>query len=392
MSKNIKKLIKENLNQLLETKGFEEMEVAFGLKEKSDNLSDAEKKQFEEMKSVQDKETGVINLGDSTVQPALNKVHKEDAKDADDYYKAVAKKMLGFQETSESEETQIGEAFEAPKVNRKDDQLEDEEVYDVEALGPGMLALKYDNEGTPVHKRFEERMEDMNGDDLTYQKLKGNSEKYKKHKYEKPDEYQKPPKVRVTNEDIYKYSDVIKENIFKVKGEIKSKEQVINLTNKLPERVKVNETEFAVTDGENFYKLIWEGDTNGEAVIIREKNVHLVNESIDKMKSLWDYKPSNTTSTKKTIKENTDESFYKMMNKVRGLVKENEGEHSQEEMNDVWDKLNRLDDDDVFDLMEKTFNEESMSVGQFVESLPTHFGYDTPYLISVLKQIQEEGI
>lgn len=392
MSKNIKKLIKENLNQLLETKGFEEMEVAFGLKEKSDNLSDAEKKQFEEMKSVQDKETGVINLGDSTVQPALNKVHKEDAKDADDYYKSVAKKMLGFQETSESEETQIGEAFEAPKVNRKDDQLEDEEVYDVEALGPGMLALKYDNEGTPVHKRFEERMEDMNGDDLTYQKLKGNSEKYKKHKYEKPDEYQKPPKVRVTNEDIYKYSDVIKENIFKVKGEIKSKEQVINLTNKLPERVKVNETEFAVTDGENFYKLIWEGDTNGEAVIIREKNVHLVNESIDKMKSLWDYKPSNTTSTKKTIKENTDESFYKMMNKVRGLVKENEGEHSQEEMNDVWDKLNRLDDDDVFDLMEKTFNEESMSVGQFVESLPTHFGYDTPYLISVLKQIQEEGI
>jgi hypothetical protein len=227
MSKNIKKLIKENLNQLLETKGFEEMEVAFGLKEKSDNLSDAEKKQFEEMKSVQDKETGVINLGDSTVQPALNKVHKEDAKDADDYYKAVAKKMLGFQETSESEQSQIGEAFEAPKVNRKDDQLEDEEVYDVEALGPGMLALKYDNEGTPVHKRFEERMEDMNGDDLTYQKLKGNSEKYKKHKYEKPDEYQKPPKVRVTNEDIYKYSDVIKENIFKVKGEIKSKEQVI---------------------------------------------------------------------------------------------------------------------------------------------------------------------
>ena len=317
MSKNIKKLIKENLNQLLETKGFEEMEVAFGLKEKSDNLSDAEKKQFEEMKSVQDKETGVINLGDSTVQPALNKVHKEDAKDADDYYKEVAKKLVGFQETSEAEPSKIDEAFEAPKVNRKDDQLEDEEVYDVEALGPGMLALKYDNEGTPVHKRFEERMEDMNGDDLTYQKLKGNSEKYLKHKYEKPDEYQKTPKVRVTNEDINKYSNVIKENIFKVKGEIKSKEQVIKLTNKLPERIKVNETEFAVTDGENFYKLIWEGDKNGEAVIIREKNTKLVNESIDKMKSLWDYNSSNTTSTKKTIKENTDESFYKMMNKMR---------------------------------------------------------------------------
>jgi hypothetical protein len=48
MSKNIKETVKKNLSTLLETKGFEEMEVAFGVKEKSDNLSDAEKKQFGE--------------------------------------------------------------------------------------------------------------------------------------------------------------------------------------------------------------------------------------------------------------------------------------------------------------------------------------------------------
>ena len=42
--------------------------------------------------------------------------------------------------------------------------------------------------------------------------------------------------------------------------------------------------------------------------------------------------------------------------------------------------------------MGKTFNEESMSVEQFVDYLPTHFGYDEDYLISVLKQIKEEGI
>jgi translation elongation factor EF-1beta len=321
MSNKIKNTVKKNLNTLLETKGFEDMEVAFGVKEKSDNLSVAEKKQFGSMESIQDKESGVINLGDAPVQPALNKVHKEDLKDAEEYYKMVLDRMRNFQKTSESEPSQIGESIESPKVNRKDDQLEDEDVYDIEALGPGMLALKYDNEGTPVHKKFEERMEEMNGDDLTYKKLRAYSEKYLKHKYEKPEEYHQTPKVRVTSESKVdeNYSDVIKENIFKVKGEIKSKEQVLKLVDKLPNRVKIDESEFAITDGENYYKLIWEGSTeDGEAVIMREKNTKLVNESIDKMKDLWSFKSSDKMTTKKNIKEGNEDVFFKMMNKVRG--------------------------------------------------------------------------
>ena len=439
MSKNIKERVRKNLNTLLETKGFEHMEVAFGVKEKSDNLSDAEKKQFGSMETIQD-EKGV-KLGDSTVQPELNKVHKEDEKDAEDYYKEVEKKMKAFQTTSEVQPSQIGEAFDPPKVNRKDDQTEPEEVYDTEALGPGMLALRYDNEGTPVHNKFKERMDNMNGDDLTYKKLKGYGEKYLKHKYGEPNEYHYTPKVRVTEskssiEDIKNgvnavvndpevqkeveklvsnlspeqinklqmdikdtinnlknqpevtteadenkvekaadavegvasglagsllvpilpvaigaavgsvvagfgifglgiaglygiskllrdyakktnenYSDVIKENIFKVKGQIKSKEQVLNLVNKLPKRVRVDETVFAVTDGENYYRLIWEGREDGEAIITHQKNINIVNESINKMKHLWEFKSSN--SNKKVIKEN-DDVFFKMMNKVRG--------------------------------------------------------------------------
>jgi hypothetical protein len=294
------------------------MEVAFGVKEKSDNLSDAEKKQFGEWETIQDKESGLVNLGDASVQPALNKVNKETKKDADDYYKEVAKKMVGFQETSEAEPSQIGEAVETPKVNREDDQTEPDEVYSTEALGPGMLALRYDNEGTPVHDKFQERMEDMNGDDLTYKKLKGYSEKYLKHKYETPDEYHYSPKVRETDKAVNEnYSDVIKENIFKVKGQIKSKEQIINLVDKLPERVKIDETVFAVTDGENYYRLIWEGSEDGEAVITHEKNVNIVNENIDKMKHLWEFKSSENLNKKPNVKEN-DDVFFKMMNKVRG--------------------------------------------------------------------------
>ena len=315
MSNNIKKLVRKNLNTLLETKGFEHMEVAFGVKEKSDNLSDAEKKQFGSMETIQD-EKGV-KLGNASVQPALNKVHKEDKKDEEAYFKDVEKKMKDFQKTSEAEPSQIGEAFDPPKVNREDNQTEPEEVYSTEALGPGMLALKYDNEGTPVHDKFEERMDDLNGDDLTYKKLKGYGEKYLKHKYEAPDEYHYTPKVRVTDKAVNEtYMDVLEENIFKVKGTIKSKEQVINLVNKLPKRVRVDETVFAVTDGENQYRLIWEGGSNGEAVITHEKNNNLVNENIQKMKHLWGFKSSDTT--KKTIKEGNDDVFFKMMNKVRG--------------------------------------------------------------------------
>jgi hypothetical protein len=321
MSKNIKKILKKNLNTLLETKGFEHMEVAFGVKEKSDNLSDAEKNQFGEMETIQT-EKGV-DLGKASVQPALNKVHKDDEKDEKTYLKDVEKKMKDFQKTSQAEPTQIGEsvneAFDPPKVNREDDQTEPEEVYSTEALGPGMLALRYDNRGTEVHKKFEERVDDLNGDDLTYKKLKNYGEKYLKHKYEKPDEYHYSPKVRATvKEDTMKtYVDVLEENVFKVKGTIKSKEQVINLVDKLPTRVKVDETVFSVTDGENEYRLIWEGSDDGEAIITHEKNINTVNENINKMKHLWEFKSSPAKSNRKTIKEN-DDVFFKMMDKVRG--------------------------------------------------------------------------
>ena len=322
MSKNIKETIRKNLNTLLETKGFEHMEVAFGVKEKSDNLSDAEKKQFGSMETIQT-EKGV-KLGDASVQPALNKVHKEDKQDEEAYFKDVEKKMKDFQKTSEAEPSQIGEAFDPPKVNREDDQTEPEEVYSTEALGPGMLALRYDNRGTEVHKNFEKRIDDLNGDDLTYKKLKGYGQKYLKHKYEAPDEYHYTPKVRVTDKSINEtYVDVLEENIFKVKGTIKSKEQVIDLVDRLPERVKIDETVFAVTDGENEYRLIWEGQEDGEAIITHEKNVNIVNENINKMKHLWEFKSSTTTVNRKTIKEN-DDVFFKMMNKVRGKETLNE--------------------------------------------------------------------
>lgn len=89
-------------------------------------------------------------------------------------------------------------------------------------------------------------------------------------------------------------------------------------------------------------------------------------------------------------------------NLVKRIIKEsdedwlsntyNQNFHTEEEMNRVWEDLNELDNDKIFDLMELTFNEEKMSVEDFVNRLPTSFDYDYDYIVSVLKQIKNEGI
>jgi hypothetical protein len=68
--------------------------------------------------------------------------------------------------------------------------------------------------------------------------------------------------------------------------------------------------------------------------------------------------------------------------------------HTQEEMNTVWHDLNTMAvnyGDEIFDLMELTFNEDAMSVEDFVNRLPER-NFDNDYIVSVLKQIQIEGI
>jgi hypothetical protein len=182
---------------------------------------------------------------------------------------------------------------------------------------------------------MEERMDELNGgdgEDTTYGKMKKAGEKYKEYKYgdkydEVEGEYQETPRVRTTtkeNREIMKYSDVIEENIFKTKGNIVSEEQVIKVANKIPSRVKIDETVFAITDGENYYRLIWEGtEEDGEAVITHQKNKEIVNESVEKMRHLWNFDASNNESTKKTVAEGNEDVFKNMLNKMResdGLI------------------------------------------------------------------------
>lgn len=327
MSK-IKKLIKNNVNNLFEEKYFEDMESNFGVGKESVGK---EKAQFDSMEDATEKVKNSFKEPKIPGTDAVNKANKETGKDSIAYYKETAKKMKRFQEPDENQVSQsrIGEGLDEkdiPKVDRDESDeglpFDGEDVYDVEALGAGkMSALKYDDEGSEKHDEFVKRNDELNDDDSTYKKLKSNAEKFKKYKYDKPNEYRKPPKVRVTNENKdMKYTDVKKENIFKANGKIVSEEQVLKLANKVPKRVRVDESVFAITDGDNYYRVKWDGE---EPVITHSKNNKVMNESIESMKKMWEFDTRDTISTKKNITESGDDAFKRMFNQLRdtdGLI------------------------------------------------------------------------
>jgi hypothetical protein len=95
---------------------------------------------------------------------------------------------------------------------------------------------------------------------------------------------------------------------------------------------------------------------------------------------------------KKVIRLNEQD----LENLVKRIIKEEQiGGHTEDEMNDVWEKLNDTIgvNPKYDDLMDAAFsNEPSISIESFVNQLPTHMGYEHDYLVSILNQISEEGI
>jgi len=235
-----------------------------------------------------------------------------------DALKNFDKKMSNYYEFDKDEE------FIEPKVNRSDY----EEAYEIEALGAGkMSGLKYDNEDTEVFKSFMKRIDDLNDtseydkdfgthdgfgegekEDDTYELLKTNSEKYKKHKYDKPDEYQETPRVRVTNES--------KDNKMKrlnFKNEFKTENDVLEL---IPEHYKSDGHVFLMTDGNQTYKVRWD-DTLKEGTVLSYKNKSMINEDTNKMKKLFNYKYSDSMGKTNNYSEETN-TFKNLFESTKG--------------------------------------------------------------------------
>lgn len=94
----------------------------------------------------------------------------------------------------------------------------------------------------------------------------------------------------------------------------------------IPETYKVDKKVFEITDGNETYKIRWEGPINeGKAVVITAANKTMVNEDIQRMKQLFNYKPESTLGTikgKDRIEEN--KSFADIWAKAKKILSEEE--------------------------------------------------------------------
>ena len=236
-----------------------------------------------------------VTIKEETVPPGLKeyeKVHDEDGTINKDALKAIATKLEDYYGD------ELKELDPVLKVDREEDSA-DVDVYEIEGLGAGkMSALKYDDEGSEVYEKFEDRVEDLNDtkeydknfgtkdgfgetdeEDETYEKLTKAADEYKKIKYDGKNPQHQTPRLRVTNE-----SKPNKMKRLNFKNEFTSDEQMKEL---IPENYKVDQNIFLMADGNQTYKVRWDENLN-EATILNYKNEGFIKENVEKMKKIKD--------------------------------------------------------------------------------------------------------
>jgi len=252
------------------------------------------------------------------------KIHKQDGDINEKALKDITTKLKDYYGD------ELKELDPVLKVDRQQDSPKDMDPYEVEALGAGkMSSLKYDNEGSEVADKFNERIDKLNDtseydkefgtkdgfgetdeDDETYDDAKENSKKYLDIKYGEKNPQSKPPRVRVTNTNESKNNKMKRLNF---KNEFTSEEQMKEL---IPENYKVNDNVFLMTDGNQTFKVRWD-ESLSEATVLNYKNKNFINENVEKMKKLFNYKYSDSMGKTNNYGEET-KSFKTIMENVKG--------------------------------------------------------------------------
>lgn len=95
-----------------------------------------------------------------------------------------------------------------------------------------------------------------------------------------------------------------------------------NALNMIPESYKVDNKQFEMTDGNETYKIRWEGNlTEGRAVVLMASDKRMVNEDMAHMKHLMGYKSQETLGTVKGKARLTENAvFGDIFNKSKALL------------------------------------------------------------------------
>ena len=109
----------------------------------------------------------------------------------------------------------------------------------------------------------------------------------------------------------------------------------------IPESYKVDMKVFEMTDKNETYKIRWEGSlTEGKAVVLTAANKSNINEDIEKMKHLFNYKSEDTLGTvkgKSRIDENA--AFADIWSKTKSLLTEEGDIENAPAKTGEWDKI-----------------------------------------------------
>jgi hypothetical protein len=108
----------------------------------------------------------------------------------------------------------------------------------------------------------------------------------------------------------------------------------------IPEAYKVDNKTFEMTDGNETYKIRWEGNlSEGKAVVLTAADKKLVNEDITRMKELFGYKSHETLGlVKGNARIDENKAFTDIWNKTRALMTESEDIESTNAGEGYWEE------------------------------------------------------
>ncbi len=200
-----------------------------------------------------------------------------------------------------------------------------EDEYEFNNSDEAKEDIKEDNE---LNKSAERYRKDMEG------RKYGTSEK------KNPNPYGNDKEVDLQRENNKKLK-IQKESMKRLKF-TKDFNGVGNALKLIPESYRTDNKEFEMTDGNETYRIRWEGTlSEGAPVVLAASNKTMVNEDMQKMKHLMGYKSQDTLGLvrgKSRIDEN--EIFNDIWNKSKILI-EGEEIEGQSAQKGEWDKVKK---------------------------------------------------